>query len=680
MSGDERRWDGPLDERVVEFVYGELSAVDEAAFRKELEKRPDLQAQVADLTALQRNIDAVKMPEPPAEVVADILAYAAGRNRFVRTEKVPKERLTLADIFRWLMQPQVGMAMAALLVVAVGVYMGQSARRPTEPGSAQEVKERMRPTRAVARSEAPPAESALAESAEAVEEEARAGDEAVESKVAKAPAEEVTRQTEQQAATVTVAEKTVAEEPQEQMPVQERIAREAEKSTPTSGLAGEENVANEVGPTALNQDSSGSAGGAELAEEARKVDGKIAVRSLVDSLDRRKRREGAVIDDTLSGGGSEDANFRQGDLGGEALKSAATAAPADAAAGLARDGTFSRDDSTHKQVNIPRKERSKKVALEREAGKKSQDVGARGAAEDPDAARPREFSNLADAEDAPDIGDLSQLQKGGEKNRAEKREWVGNTYNRAVLKETADAPASAGDAAEAAGAAGPPERDNKGPQEPSELAPVKPVASTSVDEAWGVVPTAVPNGALVKPVSVEPESGAEYKTVMKKGKIKMDYGDDAVATDASPMAVQGQPAEGADKQFVEEEEAIAAGKGEEAQQAQAEPVEKKKAESKEEKQKPDQGYACDKYWKELLAFEKAGENEKALKLLLMFRSGPCAGTRSQEAMDMHEAQIYIAVGDRPKARKALKRLQKVPAMEQKAMDMMESIEGDGYTQ
>lgn len=732
MSGDEKRWDGSLDERVVEFVYGELSATDEAAFRQELEQRPDLRAQVADLTALRRSIDTIETPEPPAEVVADILAYAAGRNRVVRTEPVPEKRLTLADIFGWLIRPQVGMAMAALLVVAVGVYMGESARRPMEPGSAQEVKERMRPTRTVATGEEAAVATSEAESAPApASEKPTAADEAVESKVAQPLDDQKKVAAERQPATPLAEEKaaeaagagsraaqvqqvletTGGEEERKEVSVAERATQEGKRKQ----VAGEESrwaeqVVEEPNQVVLDgakakQDTTpgaGSSGGkAGLDAGQRKGGDKVAVRSLVDSLDRRRDKSGlaATNDRYADQGATKDANA---DLSGRGLK-LDDHANSGLAGSPAVDSTLEMDDSTHKQVNIPRKERRKKVAEKKLAGKKAQE---------------------------------------------EKREWVGNTYNRAVDGDNAGGgffkaeTATAKDNAEAVPAMNsksPAREESKleetgtvaeavaaedGPMKPQEEAPTRPAARTSVDEAWGVVPTSVPSDSLVKPVSVNPEAGNEYTAVLKKGEVKLDYGDDGMAPDhrgesqaasAAPQAAEpivlaapDAPAESssedlgelsADEDLAEEEaEAPMADKESstdfayeqaapavETEEAQLKPVEatkaeKKKAETKEDMKESDKASVCDKYWSELLAMEQAGQNDKALKLLQMFRSGPCAGTRSQSALDMREAQNYIASGKRNKARKVLKRLQKVPAMEQKAMDMMESIEGDGFGQ
>jgi hypothetical protein len=771
VSGDERRLDGTLDERVVEFVYGELSAVDDAALRKELEQRPDLQAQVDELVALQRNLDTIDTPEPPAEVVADIMAYAAGRNRVVRTEPVPEKRLTLADILRWLIQPQVGMAMAAMLVVAVGVYMGQSARRPTEPGSAREVKERMRPTRAVAKKNEVSATAAKAESAPPTSGKLVAPDEAVESKVAEPLEEQQKKDAERErAAAPPTAEKAAAARQAPQQELAQPVMQEAEASgeeqnaelelvpdqrakegrrEPAVTERSPENmpVVEEPGQVVMDgakadqnmaAGAAGSGGSAGLGEGQRKGGDKVAVRSLVDSLQRRRNDSGvAAANDRWDDiGAKKDGNI---DLDNQAFKTG-DSANIGLAQGAPADSSVELDDSTHKQVNIPRKERRKKVLEKKVAGKKKSGVATGLAKESAATYNMKTPALAAELEEAPAEG----VSAGGDVARGEKREWVGNTYNRAVegdnaggsfsqskttpVKENAKAQVAESKFAEIAA-------ESDGPTKPREAAPNRPAARTSVDAAWGVVPTTVPGGSLVKPVSVNPAAGSEYTAVVDKGEVKLDFGDDGVAKDngflsqatdtasqsPAPVVVTEAPmepvmAESEDLGELATDEDLGGEDGElaapmadnedsvdvayqqkvvkRAMETQAQKEEanevialvsdekkaEKKKESKEELKKSDHATKCDERWAQLLAFEQAGEHGKALKLMKMFRTGPCEGNRTESAMDMREAQIYIASGKRSKARKMLKRLQKVPAMEQKAMDMMESIEGDGYTQ
>ncbi len=768
MSGEERRRDGTLDERVVEFIYGELSATDEAALRKELEQRPDLQAQVDELVALQRNLDTIETPEPPAEVVADIMAYAAGRSRVVRTEPVPEKRLTLADIFRWLTQPQVGMAMAAMLVVAVGVYMGQSARRPAEPGSAQEVKERMRPTRAVSKKDEAPTAAAKAAPTTPARGKLTAADDPGESAVDESPQFQQKEAEREPAATPAAAEagaaatrqppgrddgraaqqkaeasgddknkasKAVADLPLQEAKREEATAEKSRNIEPTVEEPGQVDLDGTKADQGLSAGTTGSGGRAGLDEGQRKGGDKVAVRSLVDSLQRRRDDSGvaSTSDRWNDQGATKDGNAN---LDNQLFK-AGDSANLGAAEGAPVDSSVELDDSTHKQVNIPRKERRKKVVAKKVAGKKSET--ATGLSKDSSSGyNAKTPALLAESEEAPAEG----VSSGGDVARGETREWVGNTYNRAVEEQAGGAISQVESTSLKKSAESHPKKpgfykekaDTDGPAKPQEVAPNRPAARTSVDEGWGVVPTTVPSSSLLKPESVNPEAGSEYTVVVEKGEAKLDFGDDSsddyrgvrqatesapeapapvatavpmepVAEDvdlaelsvdedsggedgefAAPMADQEEPLDIASKQAVVTEKEIESKVNEEeanevvAMVTDEKKAEKKKAEASKEKQQSDHASKCDERWAQLLAFEAAGEHGKALKLMKMFRSGPCEGTRSQSAMDMREAQIYIASGKRSKARKVLKRLQKVPAMEQKAMDMMESIEGDGYVQ
>jgi hypothetical protein len=83
---------------------------------------------------------------------------------------------------------------------------------------------------------------------------------------------------------------------------------------------------------------------------------------------------------------------------------------------------------------------------------------------------------------------------------------------------------------------------------------------------------------------------------------------------------------------------------------------------------------CKARWKELLVYETSGQSAAALKLLPMFRTGACKSYRPAQEVALKEAELLVASGKRSKARKALKKLRKIPAMEQKAMDMLEELE------
>ncbi len=289
MNGDLRGLGQPLDERVVEFVYGELSPAAKAAFSQELARRPELQAQVDQLLALGQHLDHVPVPEPPPDVVADIMAYAASRHRVVAS-KQGRDRITLADLLGWLTTPQAGLAMAAVLVIAVGVYMGQSARRATEPGSAQEVKETMRPTRTVTAAQAP---------------EPSAKDEAQ----GEAPKPVVAKPEEKPAATTAPLEPELPQAGAFRSiePVPGTASRDLDlpvpqRQSPVRGADSDSEAAASVDPAVVSPAAPEESVAAEAlaglsdAEKEQAVEdlGKVAVRTLVDGLDRGgKRNSGA---------------------------------------------------------------------------------------------------------------------------------------------------------------------------------------------------------------------------------------------------------------------------------------------------------------------------------------------------------------------------------------------------
>ncbi|MBM4354938.1 MAG: hypothetical protein FJ109_14310 [Deltaproteobacteria bacterium] len=104
-------------------------------------------------------------------------------------------------------------------------------------------------------------------------------------------------------------------------------------------------------------------------------------------------------------------------------------------------------------------------------------------------------------------------------------------------------------------------------------------------------------------------------------------------------------------------------------------AQEKKAEEKTREEVPQQKENCAATWDKLLALEKAGKNADALALLEEFRTGACAGYVTAEAIGFKEADLLLASGQKDRARKVLNRLKlSSPPAEQKAMDMLESIE------
>ncbi len=685
MNGDLRGLGQPLDERVVEFVYGELSPAAKAAFSQELARRPELQAQVDQLLALGQHLDHVPVPEPPPDVVADIMAYAASRHRVVAS-KQGRDRITLADLLGWLTTPQAGLAMAAVLVIAVGVYMGQSARRATEPGSAQEVKETMRPTRTVTAAQAP---------------EPSAKDEAQ----GEAPKPVVAKPEEKPAATTAPLEPELPQAGAFRSiePVPGTASRDLDlpvpqRQSPVRGADSDSEAAASVDPAVVSPAAPEESVAAEAlaglsdAEKEQAVEdlGKVAVRTLVDGLDRGgKRNSGAKQAPTKKSQPKSD------------LKQREEVRPKDPA---------------RERKSVARQAVADDPALR--SAQRNEMIAQGGAVTGNEDRSPNQELERQKQEYKRDELSVEKAERVIGTTSGESRKWLGNTYDlgegEAVAKE---APPQNQVAVQVPSVA--PQEVNA-TEEPTAIQPAadeqRGVAKTVVSEAWGVVPSsnmgrpAAVSGSVNR--SAETDSLAVQSS--KKGKLTVDFGDDNLAdetvlaqTDPSPPA-RPTPA----KPVAAPTEAVAVEESEErfdkdgaagvgfAQnvagvEGEATGQSDKKASNEETEslddnnitfhadQKRNQapaGAQCDQYWVEMMAFEKAGQADKALKLLALFKVGICQGTRSQDDIALHEAQLYIASGKRAKARKVLEKLQKVPAMEEKAMDMMEAIEGEGLSQ
>ncbi|MBM4353030.1 MAG: hypothetical protein FJ109_04425, partial [Deltaproteobacteria bacterium] len=132
------------DIEVVDYLYGEMTPEHRAAFERRLQDEPALKAEVARLQALKIRLDGLPSSEPPPELVERVLAEAhAACRRRERQETGWLDRL--AESLRWLVRPQAGIALAAMLVVAVGIYMAREAKQPTRPGTPEQAREEMRP-------------------------------------------------------------------------------------------------------------------------------------------------------------------------------------------------------------------------------------------------------------------------------------------------------------------------------------------------------------------------------------------------------------------------------------------------------------------------------------------------------------------------------------------------------
>ena len=131
------------DERVVEYIYGELSPADAARFEAEMERDPALASEVRDLQAVAHlaaeTVDPI--PEPPEAAIAEAMAAARAR-----CDKVQGAELTLWErISAWLMTPQLAGALTLVLVVSVGIYTLETGVFDRDAAEAPSVKHEMAP-------------------------------------------------------------------------------------------------------------------------------------------------------------------------------------------------------------------------------------------------------------------------------------------------------------------------------------------------------------------------------------------------------------------------------------------------------------------------------------------------------------------------------------------------------
>ena len=113
---DDRQW----DERVVDYIYGELEPADAARFEAEMALRPELAAEVRELQAVARlaAAGADPIPEPPESAVIEALTAAR-----TRCDELQDASPGLWErISAWLLTPQLAGALTLVLIISVGIY------------------------------------------------------------------------------------------------------------------------------------------------------------------------------------------------------------------------------------------------------------------------------------------------------------------------------------------------------------------------------------------------------------------------------------------------------------------------------------------------------------------------------------------------------------------------------
>ena len=113
---DDRQW----DERVVDYIYGELGHADAARFEAEMALRPELAAEVRELQAVASlaAADASPIPEPPETAVTEALKAARTRCDELRDASPG----LWEQISAWLLTSQLAGALTLVLIISVGIY------------------------------------------------------------------------------------------------------------------------------------------------------------------------------------------------------------------------------------------------------------------------------------------------------------------------------------------------------------------------------------------------------------------------------------------------------------------------------------------------------------------------------------------------------------------------------
>jgi len=110
------------DERVVDYIYGELEPADAARFEAEMEQSPALAREVRELQTVARLAadisESEKIPEPPEAAVAAAVAAARARCDQARGA----EEGFWQRVAAWLLTPQLAGALTLVLILGVGIY------------------------------------------------------------------------------------------------------------------------------------------------------------------------------------------------------------------------------------------------------------------------------------------------------------------------------------------------------------------------------------------------------------------------------------------------------------------------------------------------------------------------------------------------------------------------------
>jgi len=623
MEGGRNTRDKLPDERLVDFLYGEMPDEERREFLRQVDLKPELKAELEQYSSLKEKLDWIESPEPPPEAVANVLAAAE------RSVRGTPNRLTIADVLSWLLKPQLGLAAAALLVVALGTYMLREASLPESPESPEAMKEALKPApRGVKAPMKAAEETGAVDTRRPTEEKTGAGRSA-------GPADE-------EAPAETMAEGT------------QRVSalRETERALDEEARSGSGTTAPAPAPEAMP--AADEAAHAPLRmdnAEAPGVSGKLAA---AEETAPSGGRDQALAAETGAWGG--------GGLGG-----------ADRNAGIAAVVNRSNESAREERPSLADRDFRK-----REKTKKGAD------------------SSVT----IPEKADMDR----GKEVEAERDEEAAFAQSRALLKRQTEV-VEVGKKEANRGFEGPQDRYFKQAEPASEQAGSEVAKETAVwtdgeaasDDALVAAPEMRPSTATsMPPVS----SGAQpVVTTLDLALEREDKAGDlsSLSTPSAPAVAGTVPATkealpaGVNKKAKAEPapamfQAVAVSKPAEAERFEATAAESKKAEerpaqeaaaAKAEGQAASTGpdaTACAEMWKKMESARNDRRSQAALDALYALRKAGCTAFYDPDSLDMREAELLIAVGQPDKASPILLRLKVVPAMEKKAMDMLDNME------
>ena len=134
-----------IDPRIIEYLYGDLEGTRLLALQREIESDPVLAQQLRETRQVLGLVDAVQDPDPAPELVTSVQMEARRVAHERKRGAATSSNQLVVALRRLLWRPELGIGIAAVLVVAVGLYMTREAKQPDyHPNDTQRLKEEIR--------------------------------------------------------------------------------------------------------------------------------------------------------------------------------------------------------------------------------------------------------------------------------------------------------------------------------------------------------------------------------------------------------------------------------------------------------------------------------------------------------------------------------------------------------